>query len=143
MMKSLDYVKEYIEEFEKDNMFDSRFTKRFVDFLPVEEWERFGFRYTGDKKFTPIAWTEANVLNQLKEDVEFGIEKSVGHRGISACLMFDVVKAWCKVLENGLDSIDYEDCWYGHKLFIAVDEMYHFGLVNDNTFDEEFFEGWS
>ena len=36
----------------------------------------------------------------------------------------------------------WED-WYGHKLFIAVDEMYHFGLVNDNTFDKEFFEGWS
>lgn len=28
----------------------------------------------------------------------------------------------------------------GHKMFKAVDEYYHFGLVNELTFDEEFFQ---
>ena len=54
--------------------------------------------------------------------------------------MFDVVKAWCIVLENGLENTDYG--WYGHKMFKAVDEYYHFGSVNEDTFDEEFFQEW-
>ena len=41
-MKSLEYVKEHIDEFEGCSFLDSRFTKRFLDFVPVEEWEKFG-----------------------------------------------------------------------------------------------------
>lgn len=102
-MKTLEYVKEHIEEFEEDDFLDRRFTKRFVDFLPTEEWERFGFRYTGEEPYSPKEWTEENILAQLKEDVEFGYMKAIDERGISSELMAMVVNAWCKVLENGLN----------------------------------------
>ncbi len=138
-MLSLDYVKEHIKEFD-DSFIDTRFTKRFIDFLPTNEWEKFGYRYTGETEYTPKKWTEENIIAQLKEDVEFGIEKATNHRGISANLMFDVVKSWCKILENGLDKSDYG--WYGDTLFKAVNDYYNFDLVNKDTFDDEFYKEW-
>ena len=141
-MKSLDYVKEHINEVEQDDFLDRRFTKRFVDFLPVTEWNKFGFNYTGSTEEPPEVkeWTEENVLAQLKEEVEFGIEKACNHRGISAGLMYECIRAWCIVLENGLETIDYG--WYGDELLKAVDKFYNFGLVDDNTFDSDFYEEW-
>ena len=102
-MITLEYVKNHIDEFEEDDFLDRRWTKRFIDFIPTNEWERYGFKYTGEGKRKPKEWTEANIIEQLKEDVDFGFEKAVGERGISAELMAMVVNAWCKVLENGLN----------------------------------------
>lgn len=141
-MKSLEYVKEHIEEIEQDDILDRRFTKRFLNFLPCTEWEKYGFRRSAafkPEEYKPKEWTEENILNQLKEDVKFGIEKATDHRGISSSLMFDVVKAWCIVLENGLENTDYG--WYGDKLFRAVDEHYGWGLTKD-AFDQSFYEEW-
>lgn len=131
-MLTLDYVKEHIDEIEYDDLFDRRFTKRFVDFLPADEWEKFGFSYTGDDKFIPKEWTKENVINQLKEDLDFAIEKATNQRGISASLMYDVLRSWCKVLENGLEDTEYG--WYGDKLIKAVDEYYGFGLYKVDDF---------
>lgn len=139
-MLSLEYVKEHIGEFEENSLIDTRFTKRLMDFLPTSEWEKFGYMYTGETEFIPKEWNEENILAQLKEDVEFGIEKATNHRGISANLMFNVVKAWCKILENGLDTTDYG--WYGDNLFKAVDEYYKFGFVDKDTFNKRFYEEW-
>jgi len=138
-MKTLEYVKEHINEIEQDDILDRRFTKRFVDFLPVEEWEKYGFKYTGEEPPKPKEWTEENILAQLKEDVEFGVEKASNHRGISASLMYAVCKAWCIVLENGLEDTDYG--WYGDKLFKAIDNKYGWGLA-DELYDDDFFEEW-
>ena len=140
-MKTLKYVKKHIKEIEQDDFFDQRFTKRFVSiFLPIEEWESYGYEYSGNGDHVVKEWNEDNVLEQLKEDVSFGISKAQNHRGISASLMHGVVKAWCIVLENGLEDTDYG--WYGDKMFKAVDEYYNFGLVDDDTFDEEFYKEW-
>lgn len=141
-MLTLEYVVEHINEIEQDDFIDKRFTKRFLDYIPVEKWNEYGFTYAGESPLLVKEWTEENILNQLKEDVAFGIEKAKHHRGISASLMFDVVNSWCKILENGLDSIRYENCWYGDKLFIAVDKMYDFGLVDETTFSKEFYKEW-
>lgn len=140
-MKTLEWVKEHIDEVEQDDFFDRCFTKRFVDFLPVAEWEHFGFRFNGEKEPEVKEWTEENVLAQLKSDVEFAIEKSTNHRGISASLMNDVLKAWCIVMENGLEKTPYG--YYGDKLIKKVDEYYNFGLVTEDTFDEDFYGDWS
>lgn len=141
-MKSLEYVKEHIDEFEEDNLLDRRFTKRLIDFIPVDEWGKFGFKYTGEGEPTkPKEWTEQNVIAQLRKDIEFGIKKAVNHRGISAELMQMVVIAWCKVLENGLENSEYG--YYGSETFKAVDEYYGFGLVKEDTFDEDFYGDWS
>lgn len=139
-MKTLEYVKEHIDEIEQDKFIDRRFTKRFLDFVPAEEWKKYGFKYTGEEEPPkPKKWTEENILAQLKEDVEFGIEKAENHRGISAALMYAVCQAWCIVLENGLENTDYG--WYGDKMFIAIDNLYGFGLT-DGHFLGEFHDEW-
>ena len=126
-MVELNYVKEHIDEFEEDKFIDSRFTKRFVDFLPTSEWHKFGFRYVGKEEHIPKEWTEENVLEQLKKDVEFGYEKAVDERGISSELMAMVVNAWCKVLQNGL-NLDGNDGWYHVKQFTTVAKHYGWEL---------------
>ena len=122
-MKTLEYVKEHFDEFEEDHYLDRRFTKRFIDFLPIAEWEKYGFRYTGEEPYTPKEWTEENVLEQLKRDALFGKMKAEDERGISSNLMAMVVNAWCKVLENGL-ALNGNDGWYHHRQFDVVIEHY-------------------
>ena len=125
-MVELNYVKEHIDEFEEDKFIDGRFTKRFIDFIPVSEWEKFGFRYTGEDELVPKEWTEENILAQLKKDVEFGYEKAVNERGISSGLMAMVVNAWCKILQNGL-NLNGNDGYYHIKQFTTVAK--HYGLT--------------
>ena len=142
-MLTLEYVKEHIKEIEQDGFFDNRWTKRFLDFLPYEEWSKYGFKASDNfdkENYTPKEWTEENVINQLKEDVDFAINKASNHRGISAGLMNDVLKAWCIVLENGLEDTEYG--WYGDKLIIALNNKYDFGFDTDSEFDQEFYEEW-
>lgn len=127
-MYDINYIKEHISEFEEDNFLDRRFTKRFIDFLPTSEWEKFGFRYTGEDEYMPKEWTEENIITQLKEDVQFGYEKAINKRGISSELMAMVVNAWCKVLQNGL-NLNGNDGWYHMKQFTTVAEHYGWELV--------------
>ena len=126
-MVELNYVKEHIDEFEEDKFIDGRFTKRFIDFIPVSEWEKFGFRYTGEDELVPKEWTEENILAQLKKDVEFGYEKAVNERGISSGLMAMVVNAWCKILQNGL-NLNGNDGYYHIKQFTTVAKHYGWTL---------------
>lgn len=127
-MKTLEYVKKHYEEFEEDTFLDRRWTKRFMKFLPVSEWETYGFKFTGDTPPVPTEWTEENILKQLKDDVEFGKEKANNERGISSGLMAMVVNAWCKVLENGL-NLDGDDGYYNHRQFDVVAEHYGWNLM--------------
>ena len=126
-MKSLEYVKEHYNEFEEDDFLDRRWTSRFIEFLPTEEWEKYGFKYTGEEPYVPKEWTYENILEQLKKDVEFGYEKAVNERGISSELMAMVVNAWCKVLENGL-NLNGDDGWYHMRQFTDVAEHYGWTL---------------
>ncbi len=127
-MKSLEYVKTHINEFEEDDFLDMRWTKRFLDFIPVSEWEEYGFKYNGNPDEVVVKeWTEENILAQLKSDVEFGYEKAMDERGISSKLMAMVVNAWCKVLENGL-NLDGDDGWYHVDQFTTVAEHYGWDL---------------
>ena len=70
-------------------------------------------------------WTRENILEQLKDDVEFGFEKALNRRGISSGLMFDVVHKWNKVLEEGLEDWDEDHyAMYGLPLFKATAVKY-------------------
>lgn len=130
-MKTLEYVKEHYHEFEGDDFFDKRWTKRFLDFLPTTEWEKFGFKLAeGVEPPVLKKWTEENILAQLKSDVEFGYKKAVDERGISSQLMAMVVNSWCKVLENGL-NLDGEDGYYHIKQFKEVAKHYGWKLGSE------------
>lgn len=124
-MKTKEYIIDNYKEFE--TFLDDRFGNRFTDFLPVEDWEKIGFEFTGEENEKPVPkeWTRDNILAQLKEDVEFGFEKALYKRGISANLMFEVVRAWNKVLEEGLEDWDKNDyAQYGLPLFKATAVKY-------------------
>lgn len=127
-MKTLEYVKEHYDEFEEDTFLDRRWTKRFLDFLPADEWDEYGFSLKEGTEIPKVKeWTEENILEQLKSDVEFGYEKATDERGISSELMAMVVNAWCKVLENGL-NLDGDDGWYHIKQFKIVANHYGWEL---------------
>ncbi len=130
-MKTIDQIIENYKEY--GTFLEDRFGKRLCQFLTIEQMERIGFRYTDEtatSNHVVIPFTEENVIAQLKNDVEFGWEKACDERGISASLMFDVVIAWCKVLENGL-HIDAQYNPYGKPLFKDVAEKYGFELEED------------
>ena len=120
-MKNLNDI---VENYEKDEwgvFLDDRFGSRLCQFLTDEQVEKIGFvikeEYKGKRQIKE--WTRENILSQLKEDVDFGFEKALDKRGISSGLMFEVVKRWNKVLEEGLENYDsYE--MYGLPLFKAT-----------------------
>lgn len=73
------------ETITKTMPYDDRFGSRLAKFLTEEQLEKIGFKYDGDE---PKEWTRENILEQLKSDVEFGFEKALDQRGISASLMW-------------------------------------------------------
>lgn len=124
-------IEEIIENYSEYEVFlDDRFGVRLCDFLMVEQAEKIGYKFKEEyaKEHKPKEWTEENILAQLKEDVDFGWEKCQAERGISAELMSEVVRRWCKVLENGLEDIPYG--WYGDNVFKTVDKKYSFGITD-------------
>lgn len=124
-MKKLDEV---LNNYDKYATFlDDRFGSRLCEFLTNEQAEKIGFKFKEDYINEPKKWTEENVVKQLKSDVEFGWSKCVNKRGISAELMYEVVKSWCIVLENGLEETSYG--WYGDEFFKAIDAEYNFGVT--------------
>lgn len=124
-------IKEILENYGDYEVFlDDRFGVRFCQFLTVEEMNSIEFEYNDPEMANahePKEWTEENILTQLKEDVEFGWEKACDERGISSNLMYEVVKKWCKVLENEFAEFD-DYAPYGKPLFKAVAEKYGWEL---------------
>ena len=96
-MKTLD---EIVNNYEEWSVFlDDRFGVRLAQFLTQEQLEKIGFKWNSDEPYPePKEWTRENILSQLKEDVEFGFERALDKRGISASLMFAVVLRWNRVL---------------------------------------------
>ena len=122
-MRTLEYIKENY----KSNCLDNRDLTRLMQFLPESDLPIFGIElkeeYKG--KHTPIPFTRENVLAQLEKDVEFGFEKALDKRGISASMMREVVQMWNWVLEEGLEGFGGYPM-YGLPLFKATAVKYGF-----------------
>lgn len=133
-MKTLEQVKkEY-----KSKTIDGRDLSRLAQFIPEKELIDFGLELKEEYKgsHTSIEFTKENILNQLKEDVEFGFEKALDQRGISAGMMYEVVSMWNWVLEDGLeDFTDYAQ--YGLPLFKATAVKYGFDNPINNDYGDE------
>lgn len=104
---------------------DGRDFSRLVEFFPATDLPVFGFTLNEGKPWTPKEWTEENIRAQLKLDVDFGFEKALGQRSISAGLMYEVVKMWMWVLDDPLQDHD-SYAMYGLPLFKAVAVKYGF-----------------
>jgi hypothetical protein len=133
-MKTLSQVKKMY----KSQTLDGRDIHRLAQFIPEAELKDWGLElnpeYIG--KHECVDFTEENVLKQLEKDVEFGFEKALDKRGISAGLMYEVVKMWHWILEN--DLADFEDyAQYGLPLFKATALKYGFeNPIGDDNGDE-------
>jgi len=78
-----------------------------------------------------LPFTRENILKQLKKDVEFGFEKALDERGISSSFMFEVVKMWNWILEEGLENFNnYYP--YGLPLFEKTAEKYGFEIPENS-----------
>lgn len=121
-MKTLEQIKQMY----KSKTIDGRDLIRLCEFIPRNELKDFGITIKGiDAVHEHKEFTRENVLKQLKEDVEFGFEKALDKRGISSAMMYEVVKMWNWILEEGLEDFDnYEP--YGLPLFSETARKYGF-----------------
>ena len=128
-MKTLDFI---IENYKSETL-DGRDLNRLAQFIPKERLSEIGMSLKDESvEWNPKEFTRENVLEQLKSDVEFGFEKALGKRGISAGLMYEVVSMWNWVLEEGLEDFD-DYAQYGLPLFKATAVKYGF----DNPIGED------
>ena len=138
-MRTLQQIKEY-----KRVALDGRDIHRLIEFLDEKDYELFGLELKQEYKGTvvPIPFTEQNVLEKLRKDLAFAFEKALGKRGLSAAMMFDVVKMCNWVLDNDLQDWSENDyAMYGLPLFKATAELYGFdNPIGEDTGREDKYE---
>ncbi len=109
--------------------FDGRDISRLTAWFPQSDWcALFGAEeHTHKPRQHPEkSWTTESILAQLAEDVEFGFEKALDKRGISAGCMFEVVRMWLWILEDPMPTDESVYAQYGLPLLKAVAVKYGF-----------------
>lgn len=137
-MKTLEQIaKEY-----KSETLDGRDLTRLSIFIPYNMLNDFGIKPKDEYDEEEIwnkhikEFTRENILKQLEEDVDFGFEKALDKRGISSSLMYNVVRMWNWILEEGLEDFD-SYAQYGLPLFKATAVKYGFdNPIGDDYGDE-------
>jgi hypothetical protein len=125
----------------KSRTLDGRDLGRLAEFVPEVDLPKIGVElkeeYVGKHEAKPF--TKDNVLEQLKSDVEFGFEKALNQRGLSAGMMWEVVSMWNWILEEGLENFSEDNyAYYGLPLFKATAVKYGFdNPIGDDTGSEE------
>lgn len=86
-------------------------------------------------------FTRENILKHLERDVAFGFRKALDQRGISASLMYEVVKMWCWVLDDNEELYNWNTyAYYGLPLFKAIAVYYGFpNEIGDDDGNEEWY----
>jgi len=124
----------------KSETLDGRDLSRLSQFVPEDKLKDIGVTLKDEfaGKHVPTDYTRENVLAQLEKDVDFGFEKALNRRGISASLMYSVVSMWNWILEEGLEDFD-DYPQYGLPLFKATAVKYGFTnpIGNDTGAEEE------
>lgn len=136
-MKTLEQMKKY-----NFRSMDGRDKSRLLNFVSEDDFHDFEAEITEELKgkHTPIEWTRINIIAQLKDDVEFGFEKALNKRGLSASFMNDVLRMWNHVLEEGLEDFD-EYPQYGLPLLKATAIRYGFEnqIGNDTGTEHKYY----
>lgn len=132
-MKTLEQIKQYSMQ-----TLDGRDLSRLAIFFTEDELKEKGLEYTGTEPYKQEEFTRDNVLKRLERDLEFAFEKALDKRGISALFMYQTIKMWNWVLEEGLEDWS-DDCYaqYGLPLLKATAEKYGFdNPIGDDDGDE-------
>ena len=138
----------------KSNCLDGRDLYRLWKFIPwdvVKNYPDF-LNNVADEYRTEEKWmtevyqapyTRENILTQLSLDVEFGFEKALNRRGISASLTFDVVRMWNWVLNEDEELANWPSeryAMYGLPLFKATAVKYGFvNMIGDDEGNESWY----
>ena len=127
----------------KSQCLDGRDIYRLAKFLTFDQLKMFGLEAKEgvteeDWNKETIPFTRENIIKQLESDVDFGFDKALNKRGISAGLMFDVVRMWNWILEEGLENWSEDNyAQYGLPLFKATALKYGFeNPIGDDNGDE-------
>jgi len=131
-------IEQILSDYQSQTL-DGRDISRLAQFLTDEQLSTLGFDVKEEFKGTRqiVEWTRENVLAQLQKDVDFGFEKALNQRGISAGLMYNVVQMWNFFLEEGLEDFSTY-AMYGLPLFKATAVMYGFdNPIGDDTGEEQ------
>lgn len=138
----------------KSNCLDGRDLNRLCKFIPwdvVKNYSDFlnnvADEYRNEEKWMAevyqAPYTRENILTQLSLDVEFGFEKALNRRGISAGLMFDVVRMWNWVLNEDEELANWPSeryAMYGLPLFKATAVKYGFpNMIGDDEGNESWY----
>jgi hypothetical protein len=128
-----------VQKLYKSGTLDGRDIYRLAQFIPQEQLKDFGLTLQEGATHEVIPYTRKNVLAQLEKDVAFGFEKALNQRGISSGLMFNVVKMWNWVLEDGLEDFSDDNyAQYGLPLFKATAIKYGFKDEIDGKDGDEY-----
>lgn len=141
-MLSKEQVLEAVRSGRKSACLDYRDYARLCDYFSTEEWHYFGFKLKEGAEPPPVKeWTEENIKEDMRRDLEFAFEKALDRRGISASLMYEVIKMWLWILEDPLQ--DFEDyAYYGLPLLKEVAVKYGFpNPIGDDTGTEPKYSG--
>lgn len=132
-------LKQVIKLYKSNNVIDGRDLTRLGLFVPEDKLEAIGISLRDEYKGKHVhkEWTKENILEQLKEDVAFGFEKALNRRGISSSLMYEVVRMWNWILEDGLEDLD-SYAMYGLPVFKATALKYGFkNPIGDDSGSED------
>lgn len=124
-MLTKEQVLEAVKTGRESQCFDCRDYARLLGFFGSEDFATFGFELTAGAEHAPDDWARETVLAQLGRDVNFGFNKALNKRGLSAGMMNAVVRMWLWVLEDELQHSE-EYAQYGLPLLKAVAIKYGF-----------------
>jgi len=118
----------------KSQALDGRDVLRLTQFLTEEQMSIVGWAPINLGEWERVPFTKENVLVQLEKDIAFGFEKALNKRSLSAASMFETVKMWNWILEEGLENWEEDQyAMYGLPLFKATAIKYGF----DNPIGED------
>jgi hypothetical protein len=130
------------------NCIDGRDFGRLSNFIPYNMLNEFGIEpkeeYDNEEKWNEhiVEFTRENILKQLEKDVAFGFEKALNKRSISSSLMFECVRLWNYILEEGLEDWSEENyAMYGLPLFKATAVKYGWdNPIGEDNGDESIYD---
>lgn len=128
----------------KSETLDGRDLNRLAQFIPFELFKEFNLgpphnQEAAEWNKNVLPFTRENIFEQLEQDVAFGFKKALNKRGLSASLMFEVVRMWNWILEEGLEDWEEDNyAYYGLPLFKLTAVKYGFdNPIGDDYGDEQ------
>ena len=142
-MKTIEEILSY-----ESQALDGRDLNRLADFMTVEQMKLLGLAPHDPDGWVTEVFTRETVITRLTSDLSFAFEKALNKRGLSAGMMFSVIKMWMWVLDEHEDLVNWSDddyAQYGLPYLKAVALRYNLeNPIGDDAGDESFYaaEEW-